>query len=59
MLARQRATRGPRAQQFGRPPPSMGSLKGVLNVSTLARTETAADRVKKRLEERRRAEGAA
>ena len=59
MLARQRATDGPRAQQFGRPPPSMGSLKGVLNVSTLARTETAADRVKKRLEERRRAEGAA
>ena len=58
MLARQRATDGPRAQ-FGRPPPSMGSLKGVLNVSTLARTETAADRVKKRLEERRRAEGAA
>lgn len=37
--------------------PEMGSLKGVLNVSTLARSETAADRVKRRLEERRRADG--
>ena len=36
--------------------PDMGTLKGVFNVSALARSETAADRVKKRLEERRRAE---
>ena len=30
-------------------------MKGVLGVSTLARSETAADRVRRRLEERQRA----
>jgi hypothetical protein len=44
-------------RDFGRPKPELGTLKGVLNVSTLARAETAVDRVKKRLDERRRLEG--
>ena len=47
-----------RRAQFGRPPVSLGTLKGVANISMLGRSDTAADRVKKRLEERRRAEGA-
>ena len=39
-----------------KPEVGLGKLKGVLGVSALANSETAADRVKKRLEERRRAE---
>ncbi len=35
----------------------LGPLKGAVGVNRLGRSETAADRVKKRLEERRRAEG--
>jgi hypothetical protein len=43
------------ADRLRRSAPEMGSLKGVLGVSALARSETAADRVRKRLEERQRA----
>ena len=46
---------GRAAERLRRSAPEMGSLKGVMGVSALARSETAADRVKKRLEERRRA----
>ena len=47
-----------RRAEVRRPPADLAALKGVVNISTLARAETAADRVKKRLEERRRAEAA-
>ena len=43
------------AERLRRAAPEMGSMKGVLGVSTLARSETAADRVRRRLEERQRA----
>ena len=44
--------------EVARRPPDLGALRGVVGVSTLARSETAADRVLRRLEERRRAEAA-
>ena len=54
-----RTAAAPRKAELARSTPAdMSSLRGVLGVSTLARSETAADKVRKRLEERRRAEAA-
>jgi Meckel syndrome type 1 protein len=49
------AAAGKRGEPVRRSAPELGSLKGVLGVNTLARSETAHDRVRKRYEERQRA----
>ena len=46
---------GKKGEPVRRSAPELGSFKGVLGVNTLARSETAQDRVRKRYEERQRA----
>ena len=54
-----RVSAAPAKPSFQRAGPDFGPVRGAAVVSTLARTPTAVDRVFKRLEERRRAEGSA
>lgn len=45
-----------RKPEVRKPPADLGAMRGIVGVNTLARSETAKDRVQRRLDERRRAE---